>query len=98
MDDVTDEDSGTYCGVPYHRHVSGVCYDADGNLICSRVEHEHSDACYVEPADVQTPGFSLLMPSVGGSGVVWIYVAGGVILAVGIVVFVATRKKNKKEG
>ena len=33
------------CGLKKHTH-NAKCYDGNGNLICGKVEHQHTDACY----------------------------------------------------
>ncbi len=37
-----------YCGKETHTHAE-TCYDAEGSLICTLVEHIHTDECTVEP-------------------------------------------------
>ena len=40
------------CGLKKHIH-KAKCYDGNGNLICGKVEHQHTDACYqVAPNDL----------------------------------------------
>lgn len=97
LEAVEDSDKSSICGIVQHEHVSGVCYDTEGNLICAREAHIHDDTCFVPQADIAAPNIVLAMPSVGGSGVVWIYAAGIVVFLLGVGIFVFRGvKRNKK--
>ena len=93
---VDDDNKDTTCGIPYHQHIPGVCYDSNGELTCDRVVHIHVPGCYEkETESFWARGIQMVMASVGGSGVYWIYGIGAVILVfVGVLVF-RTLRKNK---
>lgn len=97
---VDDDNKDTTCGIPYHQHIPGVCYDSNGELTCDRVVHIHVPGCYEKktesaPESFWARGIQMVMPSVGGGGVYWIYGIGAVILVfVGVLVF-RTLRKNK---
>ena len=40
------------CHLKEHVH-SSKCFDADGNLVCGKTEHTHTDACYQQRPDEQ---------------------------------------------
>lgn len=97
LEAVEDFDKSSICGMVQHEHVSGVCYDTDGNLVCAREAHVHDDTCFDQQADIVAPNIVLAMPSVGGSGVVWIYAAGIVVFLLGVGIFAFRGvKRNKK--
>ena len=63
LEAVEDFDKSSTCGTAQHEHVSGVCYDTEGNLVCAREAHVHDDTCFVPQADIVTPNIVLAMPS-----------------------------------
>lgn len=97
LEAVEDSDKSSTCGMVQHEHVSGVCYDTEGNLICVREAHVHDDTCFIPQADIAAPNIVFSMPSVGGSGVVWIYAAGVVIFLLGVGIFVFRGAKHDKK-
>ena len=97
LEAVEDSDKSAICGMAQHEHVSGVCYDTEGNLVCAREAHVHDDTCFVPQADIVAPNIVLSMPSVGGSGVVWIYAAGIVVFLLGVGIFAFRGVKHNKK-